>query len=88
MNLHSSLNYITTEQLRIDVTWLFNALIQALGTGRGGGIIITHMQTQDGFAVYHQMMTRYRYGGDVERFKKEQIDILTSNFNGDIQEDH
>ena len=80
MNLHSSLNYITTEQLKIDVTWLFNALSQALGTGRGGDIIITYMRTQDGIAAYHQMMTRYLYGGDVETFKKEQMDILTTNF--------
>ena len=71
MKLHSSLTYITIEQIKTDITWLFNALSQALGTGRGADIIISHRATQDGIAAYHMMVVRYCFGGDIETFKKK-----------------
>ena len=59
---------------------MFNALSQALGTGRGADIIISHRATQDGIAAYHMMVVRYCFGGDIETFKKKQNDMLTTNF--------
>lgn len=80
MKLHSSLIYITIEQIKTDITWLFNALSQVLGTDRGTDIIMSHRATQDGIAAYHMMVVRYCFGGDIETFKKKQNDIFNTNF--------
>ena len=65
MNLHMSLHYITTEQFAFDITWLYNALKQAIGNGRGMDVVIRYKNTQDGIAVYHTMLNKYLYGGDL-----------------------
>ena len=65
MNLHISLSYITTEQFIFVITWLYNALKQALGEGRGSDIILRYAKSQDGIAVYHTMFNRFHYGGDL-----------------------
>ena len=79
MNLHMSLAYITTEQFIFDITWLYNALKQALGNGRSSDIILRYAKSQDGIAVYHTMFNRFHYGGDLQTFMSEMDDILNTN---------
>ena len=80
MKFHSSLNYVTEEQFIHDITWLFNALKQALGDGKGADIILLYAESFDGIAVYHTMINRYRYGGDMQTYKTKQETILSTNF--------
>ena len=79
MNLHMSLHYITTEQFDFDITWLYNALKQAIGNGRGMDVVIRYKNTQDGIAVYHTMLNKYLYGGDLQSFQQKMEDILSTN---------
>ena len=79
MNLHMSLNYITTEQFIYDITWLYNALKQAIGNGRGSDIILRYSKSQDGIAVYHEMFNKFHYGGDLQIFMTQMDNILNNN---------
>ena len=74
-----SLVCITTEQFIFDITWLYNALKQALGNGRGSDIILRYAKSQDGIAVYHTMFNRFHYGGDLQTFMSEMDDILNKD---------
>ena len=79
MNLHMSLNYITTEQFIYDITWLYNALKQAIGNGRGSDIILRYSKSQDRIAVYHEMFNKFHYGGDLQTFMTQMDNILNTH---------
>jgi len=68
MNIHMSLNYITSEQFIYDITWLFSALKQAIGDGRGSEVILRYETSQDGIAAYHTMFNKYYIGGGYANF--------------------
>ena len=80
MKLHESLKYITEEQFTYDITWLYNALKQAIGNGKGLDIILRYKDSFDGIAAYHVMINRFHYGGDMQTYKANQETILTTNF--------
>ena len=79
MNIHMSLNYITSEQFIYDITWLFSALKQAIGDGRGSEVILRYETSQDGIAAYHTMFNKYYYGGDMQTFMSEMETILNTD---------
>ena len=76
MNIHMSLNYITSEKFVYDITWLFSALKQAIGDGRGSEVILRYETSQDGIAVYHTMFNKYYYGEGSANFHVSDGDYL------------
>ena len=68
MNISHSLNYITEEQFMYDINWLFGALKQAIGNGRGSDIVLRYESSQDGIAVYHTLFNKFCYGGGFTNF--------------------
>ena len=70
MKLHESLKYITEEQFTYDITWLYNALKQAIGNGKGLDIILRYKDSFDGIAAYHVMINRFHYGGICKPIKQ------------------
>ena len=79
MNLSYSLNYISEEQFVYDLNWLFGALKQAIGTGRGSEIVLKYEASQDGIAVYHALFDKFYYVGDLKTFMTEMETILNTD---------
>ena len=86
MNVHISVIYVTLEQLYDDISFLTFALKQTLKS-RGGDLVIKEQETNDGIVVYHNLIGRYRYGGDRETYKSKLFLVLAapyySRFPGD-----
>ena len=79
MNISHSLNYITEEQFMYDINWLFGALKQAIGNGRGSDIVLRYESSQDGIAVYHTLFNKFCYGGDLQTFMTKMETILNKS---------
>ena len=79
MNIHSSLKFITQEQLSNGINFLYFALKQALKS-RGSDLIVQQEETNDGIVVYHNLIQKYRYGGDMETYKAKLLKIMYTNY--------
>ena len=79
MNVHISVKYVTLEQLYDDISFLYFALKQALQS-RGSKLVIKEQETNDGIVVYHNLIGRYRYGGDRETYKSKLFLVLAAPY--------
>ena len=43
-------------------------------------IVMRYKSSQDGIAVYHTMLNKYRYGGDLQSFQQQMEDIMNTDF--------
>ena len=78
-----SLNYMTLGQFVYDITWLFSALKQAMGNGRGAKVIMEYETAQDDIAVYHAMFNKFNYGGDLQTYMTELETILNTDLDSE-----
>ena len=62
-----------------DLNWLYGALKQAIGSGRGSDIVLRYESSQDGIAVYHTLFNKYCYGGDLQTFMTEMETMLNTD---------
>ena len=79
MNILTSLNFISFEQFNNDNGYLYNALQQALKSN-GSDLVIQQDESQDGIVVYHNLVQKYRYGGDMETYKCNLLCILYTKY--------
>ena len=79
MNVHISVKYVTLEQLHDDISYLYFTLKQALKS-RGSDLVIKEQETNDGIVVYHNLIERYRYGGDREKYKSKLFLIISAQY--------
>ena len=79
MNIHSSLKFVTLEQLSNDINYLYFELKQALKS-RGSDLIIQQNETNDGIVVYHNLIQKYRYGGDIETYKTKLLKTIYNRY--------
>ena len=77
--VHPSLHFITYEQFLNDIGYLYNALKQALKS-KGSDLIIQEEQTSDGIVVFHNLIQKYRYGGDMETYKIRLLKTLFTKY--------
>ena len=77
--IHSSLHFITYEQFLNDIGYLYNALKQALKS-KGSDLIVQEEHTCDGIVVFHNLIQKYRYGGDMETYKTNLLRTLYTRY--------
>ena len=41
-------------------------------------IVMRYKSSQDGIAVYHTMLNKYKYGGDLQSFQQQMEDIMNT----------
>ena len=68
MNIHACLKFISLEQFYNNNIFLFYALKQSL-VSRGSDLIIQQESNTDGIVVYHNLIQKYQYSGDMETYK-------------------
>ena len=77
--IHPSLQYVSTSQFILDIVWLFGALQQSLTT-RGKVMVRANEHNQDGLIVWFGLMTKFRYGGDVDVYLAKLQQIVAQRY--------
>ena len=79
MNVHIAIKYISIEQFQNDINYLYYALKQALKS-RGSDLVVTAEDTCDGIIVYHNLIQKYKYGGDRETYKSKLVILIHTQY--------
>ena len=67
------------EQFYNEIGFLYYALKQAL-VSRGVDLIIQQESNTDGIVVYHNLIQKYRYGGDMETYKTKLLKTIYNQY--------